>query len=82
MVGGVLLVSKKVFGLLSLSFILGGLLNLQGRFLFPFEGSFLHFFYFFDFCFMDLKLTPPPPPPFFLISAYRMERGHEEVLNS
>ena len=45
MVRGVLLVFTKVFGLLSLGFILGGLSNPQARSLFPFEGSF--FFYFF-----------------------------------
>ena len=47
MVGGVLLVFAKVFGLLSLCSTLGGLSNSQERFLFPLEGSFISFFYFF-----------------------------------
>ena len=47
MVGGVLLVFAKVFGLLSLGVILSGLSNPQGRFIFPFEGSFLSSFFIF-----------------------------------
>ena len=39
--GGILLVSAKVFGLLPLDFILGGLKIFRGDFFFPFEGSFL-----------------------------------------
>ena len=47
MVGGVLLVVAKVFGLLYLGFIPGGSSNPQGRFLFPLEGSFLSSFFIF-----------------------------------
>ena len=46
MVGGVLLVFVKVFGLLSLGFIPDGSSNPQGIFLFPFEGSFIFSFLF------------------------------------
>ena len=64
MVGGVLLVFADVFGLVSLGFIPGALPNPQGRFLFPFEGSFLSSFFFF--CFTGLKLTLSSTPFFYL----------------
>ena len=64
MVGGILLIPTKVFGLLFLGFIPGGSSNLEGRFPFPFEGSFLSSI--FIFCFMDLKLTPYSTPIFFI----------------
>ena len=57
MVGGVLLVFAYVFGLVSLGFIPGALPNPQGRFLFPFEGSFLSSFFF--------LLYGPQVDPFF-----------------
>ena len=47
MVGGVLLVFTKVFGLLSLGSIPGPSSNPQERFLFPFVGFFLYSFFIF-----------------------------------
>ena len=44
MVRRVLLVLAKVFSLLSLGFIPSASSNPQGRFLFPFEGSFVSSF--------------------------------------
>ena len=51
-VGGVLLVSSKVFRFLAyvlLGFVPSGLLNLRGGFLFPFEGFFTLYFFIFLF---------------------------------
>ena len=63
MVGGILLVSVKVFGLLPLSFILGGSKSL-GEIYFSFLGffPFLHSYFYF----MDLKLTPSSTSIFFI----------------
>ena len=47
MVGDVLLVFAKVFGLLSLGSIPSGSSNTQGRFLFPLKGSFPSSFFIF-----------------------------------
>ena len=63
MVGGVLLVFAKVFGLLSLGSIPSGSSNPR-RFLFPFEGSFfLPLFYFIFLLYGPQVDIPPPPPP-------------------
>ena len=86
MVGGVLLVFAKVFGLLSLGSIPSGSSNPR-RFLFPFEGSFfLPLFYFIFLLYGPQVDIPPPPPPFFyspfFLSTCRMAKGHEEVSTS
>ena len=64
MVGGVLLVSAKVFGLLSLGFILGEFIISPREISFSFRGFFL--FLLFYFFFIDLKLTPLLIPFFYL----------------
>ena len=70
---GVPLGHKEVLGSSLLGFVTSGLLNLQRRLFLIFQG------FCFRFRLEELKLTPSSSPIFL---AYRMARGHKEVLTS
>ena len=70
---GVPLGLKEVLGSSLLGFVTSGLLNLQRRLFLIFQG------FCFRFRLEELKLTPSSSPIFL---AYRMARGHKEVLTS